>query len=313
MTIDEVIEFLGESDNVSILTHRSPDGDTLGCGFALCGYLRNCGKKANVLNADGFPARFSFLYEGYEKQEFEEKCVIAVDIATESLLGAELSDYSDKIDLCIDHHISNTGYAKKTFCDPDASAACLVLYEILKKAGAHIDSDIAKCLYTGIATDTGCFKFQNTTPKAHIAAAELMEYGIGTECLNRLLFDIKSKGRIKAEQFAVSKMEFFYGDTLALIAVTNEMINEYGIDRTELDGFASIPIQVEGVKIGITVKESDKEENTFKISVRTDGVDASAFCSLFGGGGHIRASGCSICGSLDEVKKKLIEAAKDFV
>ena len=108
-------------------------------------------------------------------------------------------------------------------------------------------------------------------------------------------------------------MEFFYGDTLALIAVTNEMINEYGIDRTELDGFASIPIQVEGVKIGITVKESDKEENTFKISVRTDGVDASAFCSLFGGGGHIRASGCSICGSLDEVKKKLIEAAKDFV
>ena len=177
MDFSKIKTFLETCDNVTILTHKSPDGDTLGAGFALCRYLRLSGKKANVVNSEPFPERYSFLYEGYEPMEFEEKTVIAVDIADTVLLGSTLQRYAEKgkIDLCIDHHISNKYYAKYTFVNASASAACQIIYELLRYMGAELDRIIAKCLYTGIATDTGCFKYENTTSAAHIACSELMK------------------------------------------------------------------------------------------------------------------------------------------
>lgn len=309
MELLEIGKFFEEHDCYTILTHKSPDGDTLGAGFGLCGYLREMGKKANVLNSEGFPDRYDFLYEGYEPADFEEQCVIAVDIADTALLGSALSQYAEegKIDLCIDHHISNKYYAKESYVDGKASAACLILYRLFEALGRPYSDQVAKCLYTGISTDTGCFKYENTTPEAHLAAAELMQRNIGYAVINRKMFDVKSRGRLAAELFAIENMEFCRDDICAMIVLTTAMMESCGIEPAEFEGMASIPLSVEGVEIGITVKQ--RHEKVYKLSVRTtEKIDASAFCRQFGGGGHIRAAGCEIQGTLEEVKEKVLAA-----
>ena len=311
MTFSEINKIFEDNDNFTILTHKSPDGDTLGCGFALCEFLRNMGKKANVLNSEGFPERYGFIYEGYKEQDFEEKYVIAVDIADTVLLGHNLEKYAAEgaIDLCIDHHISNKYYAKQTYVEDDASAAALILYKIFKSSGKPITKHIAEALYTGIATDTGCFKYQNTTPEAHRIAADIMEqYNIDYTNINRKMFDIKSKARMKVEQSIARHMEYYYDDRCSMIILTKETMKESGADESEFEGLASIPLSVEGVEIGITIKE--RHTDIYKISVRTtDAVDASAFCKNFGGGGHIRAAGCEIHAPLAEVRSMLLMQA----
>lgn len=311
MDFEALSNFLLEHDNFYILTHKSPDGDTLGSGFALCNFLRESGKKANVLNTEKFPDRYSFMYEGYAEQDFKPECIIAVDIADTQLLGSNLSEYAEsgKIDLCIDHHISNKYYAKETYVDGEASAAALIMYELFRYMGVKISNIVAKCLYTGIATDTGCFKYENTTPRAHIAAAELMAYDIGFANINRKMFDVKSKGRLAVEQTVIANMQYLFGGQCAMILLTKELIKSCGVEEAEFDGLASLPLQVEGVKIGITVKQ--RHEKVFKISVRTtEDIDASAFCQNFGGGGHIRAAGCEIQGDLDFVKQAIADQVR---
>ena len=313
MTFEEIGKYLEEHDCFTILTHRSPDGDTLGAGFALWNYLRDMGKRAVVKNSDGFPDRYGFMYEGYEPEEFAEQCVIAVDTADPELLGDGLSEYKQpgRVDLCIDHHITNKLYAKHSYVDGASSAASLILYQLFKALGRPISRQTAVCLYTGIATDTGCFKYENTTPEAHIAAAELIQYGFGYAIINRMMFDIKSKGRMAAEHFVQANMEFYCHDRCAVIALTTEIMEKCGVESAEFEGIASIPLSVEGVDIGITIKQ--RGDDVFKLSVRTtEKADASAFCRQFGGGGHIRAAGCEIKGTLDEVKAKVLAAAEEL-
>ena len=313
MELQEILDFFLTKDNFTILTHKSPDGDTLGSGFALCFFLRGLGKHANVLNSDKLPERYGFLFEGYKPQDFKEEYVVAVDIADPNLIGSNLPQYQQEcvIDLCIDHHISNKNFAKKTYVDGKASAAAMIIYEILKLSGKPITDHIAKCLYTGISTDTGCFKYENTTPKTHIIAAELMAYDIDFANVNRLMFDVKSRGRMEVEQTVINQMKYYFEGRCSMIVLTKKLMAECGVDQSEFDGLASIPLSVEGVEIGITVKE--RHTDYYKISVRTtDKLNASEFCKQFGGGGHIRAAGCEIQGKLEEVEQKLLDGVAEL-
>lgn len=313
MELQEILDFFLTKDNFTILTHKSPDGDTLGSGFALCFFLRGLGKHANVLNSDKLPERYGFLFEGYEPQDFKEEYVVAVDIADPNLIGSNLPQYQAEgvIDLCIDHHISNKNFAKKTYVDGKASAAAMIIYEILKLSGKPISDHIAKCLYTGISTDTGCFKYENTTPKTHIMAAELMQYDIDFANVNRLMFDVKSRGRMEVEQTVINQMKYYFEGRCSMIVLTKKLMAECGVDQSEFDGLASIPLSIEGVEIGITVKE--RHTDYYKISVRTtDKLNASEFCKQFGGGGHIRAAGCEIQGKLEEVEQKLLDGVAEL-
>ena len=310
MEYSEIIDIFEKHDRFLILTHKSPDGDTLGSGFALCYFLRDMGKQANVVNSDGFPDRYDFMYVDYTEQDFEPEYIIAVDVADPTLLGSGLLKYQQEgaVDLCIDHHISNKHFAKLTHVEGGIAAAAQILYCIFKHSGRKITDIIAKCLYTGIATDTGCFKYENTTPSTHIAAAELMAYDIDFANVNRRMFDVKSKGRIKIEQIVTGRMEYYLNDRCAMIAITRELMQSCGVAEAEFDGLASIPLSAEGVVLGITIKQ--RHTNVYKISVRTtDEMDASVFCGYFGGGGHIRAAGCEIHGTLEEVKAQLLERA----
>ena len=312
MDFDELKEFFETHDKFLILTHKSPDGDTLGCGFALCSMLREMDKQANVVNSENFPVRYNFLYDGYYQQDFEPETIVAVDIADEQLLGSRLMEYAGKIDVCIDHHVSNKMFAKQTLLDAEASAACLILYEFMRAEDIPISDHEAACLYTGIATDTGCFKYENTTPKAHMAAADLMRFNFNFVKINRKMFDIKSKDRLRVEQMMTAEMEYYFDDRCSVICLTTEMMKESGAEPAEFDGLASIPLTVDGVVCGITIKQ--RHEKVFKLSVRTtEEMDASAFCRKFGGGGHIRAAGCEIESTLDEVKAKVLSAVSEVL
>ncbi len=307
MTVDlnEAAEFLKEHDNYYILTHQNPDGDTIGSGFGLCFALRKMGKKANVLCSDDFPKRYDFMYEGYEPEKFSPETIVAVDIAAKKLLGTRLAQYGDYTDLCIDHHVSNERYAKSLLLYPDASATCEVLYQLLTEMNAELDRHIAECLYTGIATDTGCFKFPNTTRQAHVIAAQLMEYGVDIGGINRRMFDVKSMARLKVEQYINSVMEYYLDDKCAMAAVTMDTIRKAGLAPEEFEGISSMSIQLDGVQVGVIIKE--KEDGKFRVSMRSaSDIDVSAICARFGGGGHVKAAGCTMEGSLADVKLRLL-------
>ncbi len=180
-----------------------------------------------------------------------------------------------------------------------------MLFQVLTEMGAELDKRIAECLYTGIATDTGCFKYANTTKLAHIIAAELMEQGVDIERINREMFDIKSKARLKVEQYINSAMEYYLDDKCAMAAVTLDTIRKAGLAQEEFEGIAGMSVQLEGVQVGVIIKE--KDEGKFKVSMRSaSDIDVSAICAKFGGGGHVKAAGCTLEGSLSDVKLRLL-------
>lgn len=303
---NETAEFLKSRDNFYILTHASPDGDTVGSGFGLCYMLRKMGKHANVYCSDEFPKRYDFLYEGYMPQKFAPDTFVAVDVADKKLLGTKLAQYGDFVQLCIDHHVSNTEYAERLLVEPSAAAACQVVYRLAAETGmVTLDSQIAKCLYTGLATDSGCFKFECTTPETHLAAAELMKYDINAAWINRRMFDTKSKARIKVEQYVMSTMEYYLDDKCAIAAVTTEEMERVGLPVEETEGLAPLTTMLETVEVGVLIRQ--KDEHKYKVSLRSTGnVDVAEICKKFDGGGHIRAAGCTLEGDLEQVKLKIL-------
>lgn len=308
--IKTVASFLKSRDYFLILSHASPDGDTVGSAYALCHALHKIGKKAKVGCADEIPRRYSYMTDPVEKQQFEHKTVVAVDVADTKLLGKYESVYGDKIELAIDHHGSNKLYAEISYVNPEAAANCENIFNVICELGVEIDTVIANNLYTGIVTDTGCFKYQNTTAKTHKLAAHLIEIGARYYDINRIMFDTKSFGRLQVERLAIDSIEMHFDNRCALMTITDEMQKMAAQD--ELEGITPIPRQIEGVIVGITMRE--KPDGRYKCSVRThEPVDASEICALLGGGGHNRAAGCEIIGTLDEAKGKMLSAVAAYL
>lgn len=311
MKLDLVAEFLREHDNFEILTHAYPDGDTLGSGYALCLALQQLGKNARVITTD-LPKDFTFLLEGVKEQSFDAQTIVSVDVADEKLLGSNKESYSGKIQLCIDHHEINRVEAELKHVEADAAANCEILYRLFRLMNIDITKRIANCLYTGVSTDTGCFRYTNTTAETFRIAADLLEFGADTAYINKVMFETKTKKKIALEREVYDTIEYCFDDKCAVIAVTNEMRRKLGVNDNELEGLASIPRQIEGVLVGITMRE--REEGGFKVSVRSDSnVNAAEFCARFGGGGHAAAAGCTVKGSLEEAKSKLLTALGEFI
>ena len=300
--------FLRNCEDAVIITHRNPDGDCIGAGFAMKDLLAQMGIRSRVVCHDVFPSRYSFLTEGGAGEDFEPKTIIAVDIADETLMGDYKEIYGGRVQLCIDHHISNNNYAEKTLLRGDATAACEIIYDLAKFMGIRMTKHCAMCLYTGIATDSGCFKYDCTTPRAHEIAAEMMKsFDINFARINRYMFDVKSMGRLKLEAKVNELMEYCLGGKIAIAAVTQEMMKDMGVSMEELEGFAPLTIQLENTEVGILMRE--REDGVFKCSLRSaNDVNVSKICQSIGGGGHAKAAGCTISGPLEDAKKQLIEA-----
>lgn len=304
LTVKETAALLLKAQNVLILTHQSPDGDTLGSGFGLCYALRDMGKNANVLCADKIPEKYNYFTVAYQPQEFQPQYIVAVDVADEKLLGS-LAEIG-KADLCVDHHGSNREYAKNLCLDPTCASTTELLYEILCEMNAPITPIIADCIYTGLCTDTGCFKYTNTTAKTLRVAADMVEKNAKSGMINTLMFETKSIARVMVEKEVYNTMTFHHNGKCAVVVVTQNMLKTTGAAEDELEGVAAMPRQILGVQVGVTMRE--KEDGSYKISLRTsEDADASLICSVFGGGGHKRAAGCTINAPLDTAKQMLLE------
>ena len=306
MTLADVARFLKERDCYTILLHAYPDGDTIGSGYALCYALRKLGKQANVVCAHPIPRSYFFITDGYAPQEFDTQTVVATDVATPKLLG-DLAQQYPQVDLCIDHHGTNSLYAEQTYVDKDSASNAEIVLEVIEAMGLPIDRYIATCVYTGLSTDTGCFKHTNTTPKTHVVAAMLMEAGANVEQIHQYMFDTKSKARLAIEKSILDSLEYHADGKVAFITVTKAMREAAGIAESDLEGITSIPRQVEGVAIGCTIRESDKGD--FKVSIRSRStINAADICGKFGGGGHPCAAGCTFTCDLATVKAQLAAA-----
>jgi phosphoesterase RecJ-like protein len=307
--VKKTADILNHADNVLILSHVSPDGDTLGSAFALCSALQKIGRSARVECSDELPEKYSYIYDAIKAMDFEPGLIVSSDIASQNLLGDKLEKYKDSVAVCIDHHPSNTRFAQFTLLDPKAAATCEIAYDVIKQLDVEIDNHIADCIYTGLATDTGCFRYSNTTPRTLRTAAHMIEKGANAAFINKTMFETVSKQRLAAEALILQTLEYHFDERLAMISITKKICGQTGVNEAELEGIPSIPARIFGVQAGITIKE--KSEDCYKISVRTNGtLNASDICSELGGGGHASAAGCTINGSMRDARDSILTAVK---
>lgn len=314
----EVIDFFTERDNFLIVCHKRPDGDTLGSAVAIMYSFPE--KNIMIACDDEIPSNLAFLFdkqvigfdEYLEKQD-SFKYIVAVDIATPDLSGRFENTLCEKCDLKIDHHGTGSDYGKFGIVDSAAAAAGEIVFDILNSA-KKINKRSAQALYTAISTDTGCFKYTNTTSDTFRRTAALIELGAENGKLNNILFESKTLSQTRAIKCAYSSLEFFADGRAAITFIDNKTKEKYSLRDNDLSEINGISRAIEGVVVGASVKQCDGEDRKFKISLRSDGsVDCSKLCKTLGGGGHIGAAGASIeavdiTEACDIVKKIVSEA-----
>ena len=308
MTTQEAAAFLTSHDNYLILTHVRPDGDTTGCAAGLCRALRQIGKTAYILENPELTSLFTDYVEGLTTREkFVADTVVSVDIASRSLFTEAAKPYLDRVDLAIDHHSSQEFFAKATCLDSERAACGQLVYEIVKQF-ASITPEIGEALYVAISTDCGCFQYSKTDADAHRATAELMESGFDPYPVNRKFFRTKTFKRLKLESLITEGMELRDSGATAIAFLTRALIDQVGADERDMENISAFVGQVEGVKTGVTLKETT--DGHIKISLRTDpgDLDASKVCALVGGGGHAAAAGGMMKGTMAEVRQAVIDA-----
>jgi len=307
-SIFDIANMLLRRNNFYILTHKSPDGDTIGSAFALFYALKKKGRKVRVFCEDPFPEKYEFFINLLNNEEnFEPHYIISVDVADTILLGENLEKkYERKVDMCIDHHASNKYFAKVNYIEPSAAATTEIIYDIIKNLKVRIDRSIAECIYMGITTDTGSFRHTNVTAKTHRIAAKCIELGARHNLISRKMFDIKSTSRIKLECVVMENIELYYKDKCAIAFISKDMLEQTGTREEETGGIASMTRQIEGVLVGVTIRE--RENGEYKLSLRSGHeIDVQNICAKFGGGGHPNASGCTMTGSIKEIKNKILK------
>lgn len=304
----ETAAWLRDRDNFLLITHRRPDGDTIGCAAGLCQALRQLGKTAWVQPNPDATALFTPYLEGLlAPEQWRPDTVISVDVAGRGMFTPEGGRWLERgIDLAIDHHPSYEGFGMES-CVDSSRAACGELVLDIVRALGPLTPQIALPLYVAVSTDTGCFVYTNTTAATHRAAAALMDTGIDCGPINKRHFRTKSWKRLKLESMMVAQMELHDQGRTALAAVTLEMIHSIQATELDLEDISSFVGQIEGVETGVTIRELT--DGTCKLSVRTGpGLNATKVCALLGGGGHAAAAGCTITGTVEEAKQAILEA-----
>lgn len=305
MTIKEVAEFLRTHDKFLILTHRRPDGDTIGCAAALAVMLRQMGKTADVLYNRETTEHFApYIEDLWVADDFDYETVVAVDLAALSLFPDNAEQFKSKVDLAIDHHPSYEHFAKLDCVHPECAACGEVIYEIAIELG-QLTSAVALPLYVAVSTDTGCFVYSNVTANTHRVAAALLETGIDYRAANKLHFRTKSRKRLALEGELLRNMEFYDENRVVVVALPQELQRRLDLTEADMEDISALGGVVEGTDCSVTMKET--KDGAWKISLRTGArVNATRSCAKLGGGGHRAASGCIIEHQTFDAAKKLI-------
>ncbi|AOY78422.1 hypothetical protein BJL90_16310 [Clostridium formicaceticum] len=307
------LSLLDTHSKVAILSHVSPDGDSLGSLIALGLAMKKLCQGVYIFRNDLFPEKYKFL-PGYQQVEaYREDCqqdfdfCFVLDCGDEKRLGySEVILKRSKKIINIDHHISNTAFGDINLLDTEASSTCEIVYNLLKDFGLALDVDIATCLYTGIATDTGNFVYDNTTAYTHQVAAELMGFHIDLHKISYHLYQNKPLNSVRFLAHVLNHMEIGFDGKVAIIAIPEELLKKFNVLSSDVDGVINYARDIQGIEIAILLKESAGGEVKVGFRAKKD-IDVSLLAGKFGGGGHKKASGATIEGTIEEVRKKLEE------
>ena len=310
-TVNEAARWLLERDHFLILTHRRPDGDATGCAVALCLGLRSIGKDAWIWANPQFTPRYAQRLAGLTRRDAAENAVIvAVDLASEGLLPCGGEQFAGRTQLCLDHHPSNTGYAAETLLQAECAGCGELIWDVLEALDVKIDQAMAEAVYIAISTDSGCFRFNNTTARTFWIAAKCVEHGAQIGPINREHFEIKTKGRLRLEARIMDSIEFYADGKVAIACLPQTWVEELGVTEDDLDSISGFPRTIDGVCVGVMIRNS--EPGKAKMSVRTaPGYNASAYCAKLGGGGHVAAAGCSVPGTLEDGKQAILRVLRE--
>lgn len=321
--MEKYLEFekiIKDSKSILIISHVNPDGDTLGSMCAVFSSIyKRFKKKADMLVLSKIPTIYGFLPQIKNAKHFEEfdvsreyDLVITVDVASlDRAVGAQVFFNKAKHTINVDHHITNNNFGELAFVDPSASSTGEVLFKIFKNLKWEIDLEIATSLYVAILTDTGSFRFENTSAEVFKIAAELTQIGLNPKDLYKRCYESKSKEIVLFQNYCVSKADFENNDKIAYTIVYKKDIEKFNIGEDATDGIAETLRAIVSTDVSFVVKEVD--DKTCKISMRSKSADVAKICSLFNGGGHKFAAGCTMKMPATKAAKALLEEVKKEV
>ena len=291
-------------ENILILTHKNPDGDTMASAAALCSALRRGGRTACLYaNPQVNDKLRPCVEEFFAPAGYKYKYVVAVDIATEGLLP---KGYEGLVNFCIDHHPTNSHYAGAELVRPEKSSCAEVVMELIQNINTEISREEATLLYIGLSTDTGCFQYSNTNAASLRAASDLLRLGADNAMVNLRFFRKVSRARLMLESMIYAGMDYYRDGRISVATVTLDMMEKAGATEDDCDDLAGLAGRAEDSVVSITIKE--QEGGSCKISVRSNPeVSSSDICAVFGGGGHAMAAGCTIMGTPRMAKELLIQ------
>lgn len=305
LPLEETLVVLGEGRKIIITAHVNPDGDAIGSCLALSRYLENQGKETLVLIDDEVPKGFMLL-PGADKivapeegRSYEADLLVVLDSSLDRI--GKVAEAVKAQVLNIDHHHTNDGQAERLYLDGERAATAEIIYQLLEMAGAAFDKEMAMALYTGLATDTGFFRFSNTNPLTMRAAARMLEAGAEPHVISESL-EQRPYSHVKGLADALQHIEVWHGGRAAGAFLSYEVME--GIESTE--GLIDMLRVIEGVEIVVVMKY--KEADKARVSLRSKGIDVSAVALKFGGGGHVKAAGCGIEKPFGEAKSLLQQA-----
>ncbi len=300
--------WLRARDGFLLVTHLRPDGDTLGSAAALCLALRRAGKTAWLYPNPEITESYRCYTDALLAPDgFVPETVVSVDLADTNLFPV---GFQGNVDLCIDHHPSNTFYAGETLVRPERAACGEIMLELIQALLGSITREEADLLYVAVSTDTGCFLYGNTTADTHRCAAALIDAGADSKALNKQLFRTVSKARLQLEGMVYTGLRSYRHDQINIAVVTLDMMARAGATEDDCNDLASLAGKVAGSKVSVTVRELGPER--CKISLRTGAeVNASEVCARFGGGGHAMAAGCEMDCTPDEAAERMLAAINE--
>ena len=317
LTLTETAARICGDQPTLILFHRHPDGDAIGAGFGLKLILEAMGCTVYCVCEDEIPERLRFLTEGLQDSILKESLpadfvptqIISVDTASPAQAGILYPDYEGRFDLMIDHHAKGEMYADG-YIDGHASSAGELVYRLsreLVKMGRipAIPEGVDRLLYAAISSDTGCFRYSNASPETHRAAAALLEAGFDAADLNHRLFGVKSYKLLQAEKVGFDRLKFYADGRLGIVDMPYTVMEQYGFTDEHLGTLVDVARGLQGVQVAVAIRQP-KAEGVYRVSMRSScEVDVAAICAEFGGGGHIKAAGCTV--TCDEGMDEVVE------
>ncbi|HOB30573.1 MAG TPA: bifunctional oligoribonuclease/PAP phosphatase NrnA [Bacillota bacterium] len=309
----QIGEVLRQSEKVLILEHEKPDGDSIGAGLGLVLGMLFLGKNAILLSQDPHPSTYDFLPGRHlhivvsdMKSEYGPfDAVVFLDCADRARAGAAVEFAKGDIVINIDHHVTNSMFGDINLVDPGASSTSELVFYLLKTMQVPITRNIAICLYTGIISDTGAFRYENTTSRTFAVASHLVDAGADPSRIANQLYECRTASFLLLLGKALQTLSLHHDGKVASVEITREMIRDAGSSFQETDGIVDYPRSIEGVEVALCFKERPDGigvDVSFRSKCR---VDVSKIAEALGGGGHPRAAGATITGSMEEAKDKV--------